>query len=137
MSLNLTPSLAINSGCITPSRYAPVDVPSFGALANGNSVLAAPPTIAFSSSTMTVNPARAKNTAATSPLWPAPTMAISVCSCDMQKMETFPAGVEPATFGSGDGIGNGRKAHKSTDHVTRYRDDVSLSRTLAESHEFL
>src|SRR5580700_1755806 len=68
-----TPSLATSSGGISPSRYAPVDAASPGARANGRSVLHAPPMVAFSSRTVTFSPARARKTAATSPLWPAPT----------------------------------------------------------------
>src|SRR5687767_8063085 len=47
-------------------------MPRPGALANGYSVLAAPPTWLFSSSTRTSSPWRASRTAATSPLCPAP-----------------------------------------------------------------
>jgi hypothetical protein len=60
-----------------------VEVPSFGAFLNGYSVFAAPPTEDFSSRTVTRSPRRASSVAATSPLWPAPTMTTSVLLSDI------------------------------------------------------
>src|SRR5918996_3789018 len=77
MSGRVSPTSAITSGGISPSRYAPLDTPSSGALGTGSSVFAAPPTAAFSSSTQTFRPRRASITAAMSPLCPAPTITAS------------------------------------------------------------
>src|SRR5690242_20690952 len=69
------------SGGIGPSRYAPVEAASSGALANGYSVRQAPPTTSARSSTRTSSPARASRAAATRPLWPAPiTTTSAMCS---------------------------------------------------------
>ena len=73
-----SPSFATSSGGMRPSRYAPVEVARSGASGKGRSVLQAPPMVAFSSTTVTRRPARARKTAATRPLWPAPRTMTSV-----------------------------------------------------------
>src|SRR6478735_2543072 len=98
------PSLAISSGGITPSKYAPVEVPRLGALAKGRSVRAAPPTTSLSSSTTTWRPARAKRSAATRPLCPAPTTTTSARSM----AGTLPRTATVLASRSGDGVGLGR-----------------------------
>lgn len=57
-----------------------MEVPNFGALGKGYSVLAAPPTVDFSSKTVTFNLRRAKKVAATRALCPAPTKITSVAN---------------------------------------------------------
>src|SRR5690348_12938022 len=73
-------SLRKSSGGMSPKRYAPVEVPRPGALRNGRSVRAAPPTTACCSRTRTARPARARSSAATRPLCPAPTTTTSARS---------------------------------------------------------